>query len=211
MQSLIQIASPHGASSKERASSRFSRSGSASLTAAVAANSEPRPDADVAAPQRLVRAIRSKRAAMPRPTKLSRSAINRSCARTEGRSRFIRPALRQPSSGSKMPGLRRLVPPVIVAAVEIFHGRGDQFGRRCIVERRQLDGDEIAADFRDVAVPERTHAAVPAEPVMAATAAELIIAQVVRALQQAERVGLDGDAPIARLGADRAIALPRAL
>jgi hypothetical protein len=110
------------------------------------------------------------------------------------------------SSWSQMPRLGGLVPPVIVAAVEIFQRRRDQFGGCRIVEGGELDGHEVAAHFLDMAATECPHAAIAAKQMVHAAGAELIVAERVGTGRETEGVGLDGDAPIARLGADRAVA-----
>src|SRR4051794_12729045 len=59
-------------------------------------------------------------------------------------------------------------------------------------------------------MPVRADATVSAEPVVAALGVELVVRQSVLASQERERVGLDGDAPGARLLAERAVAATRA-
>src|SRR5947209_7777671 len=98
---------------------------------------------------------------------------------------------------SEMPRFGRLVPPRIIASVRVSDRRGDELGRRRIVQRADLDGDEGAADLLDIAAAERAHAAVLAEQVVPALGGELVIAQRVLAGEQPERVGLDEGAPIA--------------
>src|SRR5262245_14570087 len=104
----------------------------------------------------------------------------------------------------------RLVPPGIVASVRIFDRRADEFGRRHVVQRVELDRYEGATDLFDIAATERAHATVLAEQVVPAFRGELIVAQCLLAGEKPESVGLDEDAPTACLRADRAIALARA-
>jgi hypothetical protein len=54
-----------------------------------------------------------------------------------------------------MARLRQLVPPIIVAAVEVFDGRGGKFGRIDMIQRRQAHGNIVAADFFEVAMAMR--------------------------------------------------------
>src|ERR1700733_12094573 len=105
-----------------------------------------------------------------------------------------------------MPRLLRRTPPVIVFAVAVAHRRRDELFRRHVIERCQLNRDEVAADFRDVAARERTHAAMFAEQVMHAAAAELIVTDIMQAGSEPKGLGLDHDAPLAGLAAHRAIA-----
>ena len=46
------------------------------------------------------------------------------------------------------------MPPVVGAAIHVRDRRGDQFGRVEIVEAREIDRNELAADLRDVAPSE---------------------------------------------------------
>src|SRR5262249_44820070 len=69
-----------------------------------------------------------------------------------------------------------------------------------------VDRDEVAADFRNMAAAERTQAAMLAEQVVALPGAELVVRQCVVPRQQTKRVGLDERSPVARLPADRAVA-----
>jgi hypothetical protein len=89
-------------------------------------------------------------------------------------------------------------------------GRFGKFRRIEIVETGEVHRIIGAADLLDVTVTEGRDAARPAEPVMAAHGAELIVGQFVFAREQAKRLQLDDGAPIASLGTDRAVALARA-
>src|SRR5262249_23800726 len=110
------------------------------------------------------------------------------------------------SQSSQMQRLGGRMPPVIVPAIEISDRRPDQLNPRGIVGGSQLDGNVIAADFRNVASAEGAHAAMPAKQMVRAVASELIVAQGCRTRDEPEGVRLDGDAPVAGLGADRAVA-----
>jgi hypothetical protein len=106
----------------------------------------------------------------------------------------------------QMPRFIRLALPRIVATIEVTHRSGNQFLRRHIVERRHCNADESATHLRNVATTERLHTAGLAEKVFNAVAVELILREVVLALQQSELLGLHGRPPIAGLEADRTIA-----
>src|SRR4030095_8689010 len=79
------------------------------------------------------------------------------------------------------------------------------------IEAGKLDRDIVATDFLDVPGLEGTHTAVLAEQVCALATAEAVITERLLAGQQAKLMRLDHRAPVARLGANRAIALARAL
>src|SRR5882672_8102654 len=109
-----------------------------------------------------------------------------------------------------MPRLGRRIPPVVVTAIHVFDRRLGELRRVEIVETGEVHRIIGAADLLDVAVTERRDAAGLAEPVMAALGAELIVGQRAFAREQAKRLRLDDGAPVAPLGADRAVALARA-
>src|SRR5215470_7796667 len=106
-----------------------------------------------------------------------------------------------------MPRLRRRRVPQVVASVRITNGSSNQFGGVDVIEAGQIDGVEITAEKIEMPAPERAHAAMLAEQVVHAVAAELVIRERVFARQQPECIRLDDHAPLPRLGADRAIAL----
>src|SRR4249919_234993 len=116
-----------------------------------------------------------------------------------------------PVTTLQMPRFGRRFHPVVVAAVAILDWAGEQFFRGGIVEAGHLHGDVRAAGFGDVAAAEGTYATGPAEQPVRAVGAELVVRQRGLVGKQAERLGLGHDGPVARLGADRAIALAGAL
>src|SRR5258708_38114123 len=97
-----------------------------------------------------------------------------------------------------------------MAAIHVFDRRLGELRRIEIVETGEVHRIISAADLLDVAVTERRDAAGLAEPVMAAFGAELIVGQLAFAREQAKRLRLADGAPLAPLGADRAVALARA-
>src|SRR5690606_24018400 len=110
----------------------------------------------------------------------------------------------------QVPRLGRRVEPVVVAAVREAHGHVRELLVADVVERRDVDRDEVAADLLDVAGAERPHAAVLAEQVMTALRRELVVGERVLTREQPEVGGLDDGVPRARPAADRAVALARA-
>src|SRR5258707_13468013 len=109
-----------------------------------------------------------------------------------------------------MSGLGRRIPPVVVTAIHVFSRRLGELRRIEIVETGEVHRIISAADLLDVAVTERRDAAGLAEPVMAALGAELIVGQLAFAREQAKRLRLNDGAPVAPLGAARAVAPVRA-
>src|SRR5258708_13659272 len=97
--------------------------------------------------------------------------------------------------------------PVIAAPVGIIHWQVRQFGVRDVVQAGNIDRDEVASDFRNVSATEWLQAASTAEKMVALQGAELIVREKLRARQQAERRRFDEHAPVARLPANRAVAL----
>lgn len=65
----------------------------------------------------------------------------------------------------------------------------------------------MTADLLDVAAAEGTYTAVPAEQMVSAHGAELIVAENLLAREEPEGVRLDDDRPIPALRADRTVAL----
>src|SRR5262245_46234711 len=106
-----------------------------------------------------------------------------------------------------MPDLGGRILPVVVAAVGVAHGGIGEGGGIHIVEAGDVHGVEVATQDVEVAAAESVHAAMAAEQVVHAVAAELVVGERVLAGQQAESLGLGDHAPIAGLGADRAVAL----
>lgn len=106
----------------------------------------------------------------------------------------------------QMPGLSGYLSPVVMPSICISNRRGEQFRQVEMIQRRHLNRHIITAYFRYMAAAERTHAAVFAEKVMAASGIELVVAQFILAGQQAERTGFDDYAPVAGFGTDRTIA-----
>ncbi len=53
--------------------------------------------------------------------------------------------------------------PVVVAAIGVSYGSLKKFRDINIIQRRDIDGHESAADFRHIAAPEGPDAAMPAE------------------------------------------------
>src|SRR5258707_3661480 len=109
-----------------------------------------------------------------------------------------------------MPRLGRRIPPVVVTAIHVLDWRLREFRRVEIVETGEVHRIIGAADLLDVAMTERRDAAGLAEPVMAVVGTELIVGQLAFAREQSKRLRLDDGAPVAPLGADRAVALARA-
>lgn len=105
-----------------------------------------------------------------------------------------------------MPGLGRLRPPVIVAPISVFDGRVDEFLGTRVIERAQLDGDIVATDLFDVSAAKWPNATVPAEEVVPAPGAKLVVAEIAFSGQETEVCWLDDRAPVARLRADGTIA-----
>src|SRR3982751_3206886 len=92
------------------------------------------------------------------------------------RPRCLRQAAWRPWRSLQVPRLCGRVPPGVVASVGVVDGGADEFGRLGVVQCGQLDGHVIAAYLLDVASLEGAHAAVFAKQVVAAFAAELVVA-----------------------------------
>lgn len=73
---------------------------------------------------------------------------------------------------------------------------------------RKADGEEFAAHFGYVTVAVNAHPSACAERPVHRVGAEMVVRQSVAAFD-AYGFGLDGDAPVSRLAADRAVALAR--
>ena len=95
-------------------------------------------------------------------------------------------------------------------AIFVADGDGHALQVAQSIEAGDVDGDQ-PANLRQVHGAERLDAADPAEPVMNIVAAELIVAQLVRALKQAEGRGRYHGLPEALPAAGRAVASLRAL
>src|SRR5262252_7234418 len=110
---------------------------------------------------------------------------------------------------SKVSRFRRRRLELLVAAVDIRHARIDEFRRIDAVERRQHHGIESAFAGFGVRMPEGPHAAGPAEAVMDAPWAELVVREVGFPGEQPDVVGAHRGEPRPLLCADRAVALDR--
>src|SRR5262245_48450668 len=119
--------------------------------------------------------------------------------------RFNPPYGQWPRSEVPRLGGRRL--PVVVAPIGVAHGGACELPNVHIVEASNINGVKVAAEDIEVAAAEGVHAAVTAEQVVHAVGAELVVRERCLIRQQAERLGLEHDAPVAGLGANRAIAL----
>src|SRR5882724_2642035 len=78
---------------------------------------------------------------------------------------------------SEVPGLGRRRFPFVVAPVDIHHGSIGQFGGIDVIEGAQVDGIEGAGAVFHVCLSEGAHPAGPAEAVMDAPGAELVVRQ----------------------------------
>ena len=107
---------------------------------------------------------------------------------------------------SKMAGLHRLVPPVVVPSVGVADGCRNQIGWRRVVKAGQLDRDEIPSELLKMASAERMHAAVPAKDMMPDELPELVVRKHVCASEQPEGLWPDEGIPAADLGAEAAVA-----
>src|SRR5262245_50014734 len=101
-----------------------------------------------------------------------------------------------------MPRLFRRVPPVVVAAVGVLDRRLGELLVRRIVERADLECDEVAAQSLDAAGSMSAHTAGRAKVERHRLAAPLVGAGRVAALQPAEGGWLHRDAPVPGLRAD---------
>src|SRR5690349_18624568 len=110
-----------------------------------------------------------------------------------------------------MPRLHRRLPPLVVAPIRMPHRSLDELFQVDVIETRKLDGHVVAADLLHVAAFEGADAASLAEEMLALPAAEAVFAERALARQEPESIGLDDGIPVARLRADRAVALVGAL
>src|SRR4029450_5613022 len=108
---------------------------------------------------------------------------------------------------SEVPRLGRRRFPVVVASVDIGHGRTGELDGIDLVEGGQADGVESGSRVLDVGLPEGAYAAGLAEAVMDAPGAELVVAQVGCAREQAHVGRPPRHQPRSLLRADRAVAL----
>lgn len=108
---------------------------------------------------------------------------------------------------SQMPRLLRLLPPIVVAPVEIGDRPLDDLVDARVIEAHHVDRVVEPARLRDVGPMVGVHAAMPAEQVMHAVRVELVVGELALARDETERLGPDARAPEALLRADRAIAL----
>ena len=76
-----------------------------------------------------------------------------------------------------MPRFGGRLPPIVVAAVHVAHGRFRELFGIDVVERREADRVIVPADLLDMAVAEGSDAAGLTEPVMPLLGAELIIGE----------------------------------
>src|SRR5262245_6042673 len=97
--------------------------------------------------------------------------------------------------------------PVVIAAVEILHGRVRKLGCVDFVETGDVDRVEVAADRLHVTAAERPYAAMLAEQVVCAATAELVIGKVLLARKHSHVRRLGERRPEPSLGTDRAVAL----
>ena len=111
-----------------------------------------------------------------------------------------------PLSASKMPGFRRWREPIVVAPVHEANWCAGKLAVIGVVQARNIDRAEIAAEHVEVSVTKRMHAAMLAEAMVPDIGAELVVRQSILARDQPKRLGLDDDAPIPDLGAEGAVA-----
>jgi len=116
------------------------------------------------------------------------------------------------SSGpfSKVPGLGRRRPPIVVAPVDVLDGRADQFSDFHIIKTIDIDGIGLAAQLRRVRPAEGMDAAMPAEQMVDSLGAELVIGEFSFARNQPEVFRLDEGEPVPLLGAYGTVAFKRA-
>jgi hypothetical protein len=103
--------------------------------------------------------------------------------------------------------LNGLALPGIIPAIGVSDRCSDKLGRRRVVKRRQGHRYVIAADLRDVAVPERSDAASLAEEVVDTLGCELVVDKHAFACEESKGGGLNDDAPIPGFAANGAVAL----
>lgn len=80
------------------------------------------------------------------------------------------------SEVSEMSGFTWRSSPVVVASVSVSDRRGDEFLWINVVQRGNLHGDIITADFFNVSTGERPHAAASTEQMVHAFSTELVVA-----------------------------------
>jgi hypothetical protein len=106
-----------------------------------------------------------------------------------------------------MPRFLRRIPPIVVAAIGIFHRRLCQVCWIQVVKACEAYRIIGPANLLDVAIAKRTHPACLAEAVMSAHCAELVISEVVRAGNEPEIFRFDLRGPASTFRAYGTIAL----